>query len=93
MFGNHPPNNFHPTESKLSMKAVLRNAGANGCSDPASRKPPVGPRDTSTPSPFPPGGVLVRRDQVCLSTFYKDCAETAVSEPDCSCQPGDRDGR
>uniref|UniRef100_A0A674E804 DENN domain containing 4B n=1 Tax=Salmo trutta TaxID=8032 RepID=A0A674E804_SALTR len=80
-------------ESKLSMKAVLRNVGANGCSNPVSRKPPVGPRDTSTPSPFPPDGVLVRRDQVCLSTFYKDCAETAVSEPDCSCQPGDRDGR
>lgn len=93
MFGNHPPNNFLPTESKLSMKAVLRNEGANGCSDPASRKPPVGPRDTSTPSPFPPGGVLVRRDQVCLSNFYKDCAETADSDPDCSCQPGERDGR
>nr|AGL94524.1 putative DENN domain containing protein 4B-like protein [Oncorhynchus mykiss] len=72
---------------KLSMKAVLRNAGANGCSDPASRKPPVGPRDTSTPSPFPPGGVLVRRDQVCLSTFYKDCAEMADSDPDSNCQP------
>uniref|UniRef100_A0A8C8FHQ2 DENN/MADD domain containing 4B n=1 Tax=Oncorhynchus tshawytscha TaxID=74940 RepID=A0A8C8FHQ2_ONCTS len=80
-------------ESKLSMKAVLRNPGANGCSNPASRKPPMGPRDTTTPSPFPPGGVLVRRDQVCLSTFYKDCAETAVSDPDCSCQPEDRDGR
>uniref|UniRef100_A0A8C7FWM8 DENN domain containing 4B n=1 Tax=Oncorhynchus kisutch TaxID=8019 RepID=A0A8C7FWM8_ONCKI len=80
-------------ESKLSMKAVLRNPGANGCSNPASRKPPVGPRDTTTPSPCPPGGVLVRRDQVCLSTFYKDCAETAVSDPDCSCQPEDRDGR
>ncbi|CAB1334269.1 unnamed protein product [Coregonus sp. 'balchen'] len=80
-------------KSKLSRNAVFRNAGANGCSDPASRKPPVGTRDTSTPSPFPPGGVLVRRDQVCLSTFYKDCAETADSEPDFSCQPGERDGR
>ncbi|CDQ67520.1 unnamed protein product [Oncorhynchus mykiss] len=48
---------------------------------------------TSTPSPFPPGGVLVRRDQVCLSTFYKDCAETTVSDPNCSCQPEERDGR
>ncbi|XP_052345616.1 DENN domain-containing protein 4B-like isoform X1 [Oncorhynchus keta] len=80
-------------KSKLSMKAVLRNPGANGCSGPASRKPPVGPRDTSTPSPFPPSGVMVRRDQVCLSTFYKDCAEMADSDPDCSCQPGERDGR
>ncbi|KAM4600741.1 DENN domain-containing protein 4B isoform 2-T2 [Polymixia lowei] len=76
-----------------STRAVLRNTGTNGCGDAASRKPPAGPRDVSTPPLGPPGGVLVRRSQVCLSTFYKECAETADSDADCSCQPGDPDGR
>ncbi|XP_062320879.1 DENN domain-containing protein 4B-like isoform X1 [Osmerus eperlanus] len=78
---------------KLSKKAVLRNTGTNGSSTASSRKPPVGPRDCSTPPPLPPGGVLVRRSQVCLSNFYKECDETADPEPDCRCQPGERDGR
>ncbi|XP_049902264.1 DENN domain-containing protein 4B-like isoform X3 [Epinephelus moara] len=77
---------------KLCKKTILRNAGTNGCGDAVSRKPPIGRRDTSTPPPMPPGGVLVRRSQVCLSTFYKECAESADSEPDC-CQPAERDGR
>nr|XP_033496879.1 DENN domain-containing protein 4B-like [Epinephelus lanceolatus] len=77
---------------KLCKKTILRNAGTNGCGDAVSRKPPIGRRDTSTPPPMPPGGVLVRRNQVCLSTFYKECAESADSEPDC-CQPAERDGR
>uniref|UniRef100_A0A671WJX0 DENN domain containing 4B n=1 Tax=Sparus aurata TaxID=8175 RepID=A0A671WJX0_SPAAU len=75
----------------LCKKTILHNAGSNG--DAVSRKPPMGRRDTSTPPPAPPGGVLVRRSQVCLSTFYKECAESADSEPDCSCQPAERDGR
>ncbi|XP_068616647.1 DENN domain-containing protein 4B [Brachionichthys hirsutus] len=72
------------SNSLNSMKkgAVLRSAGTNGCVDSASRKPPPAP-------PAPPSGVLVRRSQVCLSTFYKECAE---SEPDCSGRPaGTRD--
>ncbi|XP_037639859.1 DENN domain-containing protein 4B-like [Sebastes umbrosus] len=80
-----------PTDKvKFCKKAVLRNAGTN-----VSRKPPMGPRDTCTPQPppLPSGGVLVRRSQVCLSTFYRECAESADSEPDCSCQPAERDGR
>uniref|UniRef100_A0A674E986 DENN domain containing 4B n=1 Tax=Salmo trutta TaxID=8032 RepID=A0A674E986_SALTR len=81
------------TGSMVKSNSLNSMRGSTDSDNPVSRKPPVGPRDTSTPSPFPPDGVLVRRDQVCLSTFYKDCAETAVSEPDCSCQPGDRDGR
>uniref|UniRef100_A0A665U9C2 DENN/MADD domain containing 4B n=1 Tax=Echeneis naucrates TaxID=173247 RepID=A0A665U9C2_ECHNA len=58
-----------------------------------SQKPPMGLRDTSTLPSVPPGGVLVRRNQVCLSNFYKECAELADSEPDCSCHPAERDGR
>ncbi|KAM6967781.1 LOW QUALITY PROTEIN: DENN domain-containing protein 4B [Aplochiton taeniatus] len=90
-------NSMKTTADKLnqSRKAVLNSAGTNGSSDPASRKPPVGRRDTSTPPPLPPGGggVLVRRSQVCLSNFYKECSETADSDPDCSCSPGERGGR
>lgn len=82
-----------PTEVRLCKNTALRNAATNGCDDPVSRKPPIGRRDTSTPPPAPPGGVLVQRSQVCLSTFYKDCAESADSESDCSCQPVERDGR
>lgn len=82
---------FPSAEVKLCKKTILHNAGSNG--DAVSRKPPMGRRDTSTPPPAPPGGVLVRRSQVCLSTFYKECAESADSEPDCSCQPAERDGR
>ncbi|XP_056141573.1 DENN domain-containing protein 4B-like [Lampris incognitus] len=78
---------------KPSRKTVLHSAVTNSCGDAASRKPPVGPRDTSTPPPVTPGRGLVRRSEVCLSTFYKECAEMGDSELDCSCQPGDRDGR
>ncbi|XP_078108122.1 DENN domain-containing protein 4B isoform X2 [Sander vitreus] len=83
-----------PTDKvKLCKKTILRNTGTNGCGDTVSRKPPMGRRDTSTPPPAPSGGVLVRRSQVCLSTFYKECAESADLEPDCSCQPAERDYR
>uniref|UniRef100_A0A672FZQ7 DENN/MADD domain containing 4B n=1 Tax=Salarias fasciatus TaxID=181472 RepID=A0A672FZQ7_SALFA len=76
-----------------SKSTALRNAGTNGCRDAVSRKPPLGRRDASTPPPAPPGGVLVRRSQICLSNFYKECSETADPDPDCSCQPAERDGR
>lgn len=84
---------FCPTELKLYEKTILRNAGTNGCGDAVSRKPPMGRRDTSTPPPAPLAGVVVPRSQVCLSTFYKECAESADFEPDCGCQPAERDGR
>ncbi|XP_045900643.1 DENN domain-containing protein 4B-like isoform X1 [Micropterus dolomieu] len=82
-----------PADKGKQCKTVLQNAGTNGCGDAVSGKPPMGRRDTSTPPPAPPGGVLVQRSQVCLSTFYKECAESADSEPDCSCQPAERDSR
>ncbi|KAM3873619.1 DENN domain-containing protein 4B [Diretmus argenteus] len=78
---------------RTSGKSILRDTGTNGCSGAASRKPPLGPHDSSHPHPAPPGGVFVRRSQVCLSTFYKDCAETPDLDPDCICQPADREGR
>ena len=84
---------LRPSEVRLCKKTVLRNAGTNGCSDAVSQKPPLGLRGTSTPPLGPPGAVLVQRSQVCLSNFYKECAESADSEPDCSCQPAERDGR
>ncbi|XP_042572238.1 DENN domain-containing protein 4B-like [Cyprinus carpio] len=64
---------------KLSMKAAAQTAAA-------SRKPPASRRDTLSP----PAPVLVRRSDVCLSTFYRDCAENA--DADCRCQP-ERDSR
>lgn len=56
-----------------------------------TQKPPMGRRDASTPPPppaGPPAVAVVRRSQVCLSTFYKECSETA--EPD---WPAERNGR
>ncbi|XP_075995012.1 DENN domain-containing protein 4B-like [Genypterus blacodes] len=77
---------------KFSVKAAThRNGATNGCGDGVSSKPPLGRRDASTPPPAPPGGVLVRRSQVCLSNLYKECAE-ADTDPDCY-PPADRDGR
>uniref|UniRef100_A0A8C1UFK7 DENN/MADD domain containing 4B n=1 Tax=Cyprinus carpio TaxID=7962 RepID=A0A8C1UFK7_CYPCA len=66
---------------KLSMKAAAQTAAA-------SRKPPASRRDTLSP----PGPVLVRRSDICLSTFYRDCAENADADADCRCQP-ERDSR
>ncbi|XP_040923572.2 DENN domain-containing protein 4B-like isoform X1 [Betta splendens] len=81
------------SNSLSSMKASTNMASvakkANGCSS----KPPLGRRDASTPpSAAPGGGGLVRRSQVCLSTFYADCAEPG-NELDCSCQSAQRDSR
>ncbi|XP_011471653.1 DENN domain-containing protein 4B isoform X1 [Oryzias latipes] len=71
-------------KTKPSRRSVLPHAGTNGCA--ASQKPPLGLRDGST---APPGGAVVPRSQVCLSSFYKDCAEADCS----SCEPEDADGR
>ncbi|KAM4580561.1 DENN domain-containing protein 4B isoform 1-T5 [Odontesthes bonariensis] len=78
-------------KAKPSKKTLLHNSGTNGCGDAGSRKPPLGRRDTSTPPP--PGGLVVPRSQVCLSNFYRECAEAAEPEPACSCRPAERDGR
>uniref|UniRef100_A0A673JJ48 DENN/MADD domain containing 4B n=1 Tax=Sinocyclocheilus rhinocerous TaxID=307959 RepID=A0A673JJ48_9TELE len=64
---------------KLLKKAAAQTAAA-------SHKPPAGRRNTLSP----PAPVLVRRSDVCLSTFYRDCAENA--DADCRCQP-ERDSR
>lgn len=62
----------------LSELKLSKKASADAA---ASRKPPAGP-------------VLVRRSDVCLSTFYRDCAETADADADdCRCQPAERDSR
>lgn len=81
------------SEVKGGSKSVLRNTGTNGCGDAVSRKPPLGRRDASTPPPPSSGAVLVQRSQVCLSSFYKECAESADPELDCSCQPAEGAGR
>ncbi|XP_016108690.1 DENN domain-containing protein 4B [Sinocyclocheilus grahami] len=70
-----------PSGSKLKL---LKKAAAQTAA--ASHKPPAGRRGTLSP----PAPVLVRRSDVCLSTFYRDCAENA--DADCRCQP-ERDSR
>ncbi|KAJ8398464.1 hypothetical protein AAFF_G00427190 [Aldrovandia affinis] len=84
-------NSMRPStdKSKLSKKGLNH---CTGTDDPAARKPPAGPRDAVTPPLLPPSGGFVRRSDVCLSTFYRDCAEMPDSEPDCVCQPRERDG-
>ncbi|XP_037532427.1 DENN domain-containing protein 4B [Nematolebias whitei] len=74
-------------------RTVLPDAKMNGCGDPVSQKPPLGQRNVSAPPLVPLCGVVVPRSQVCLSTFYSECAESADSELDCSYPPEDRDGR
>ncbi|XP_032415399.1 DENN domain-containing protein 4B [Xiphophorus hellerii] len=71
-----------PTVSELKVckkSPVLHGSGTNG--DTVQRKPPLGRREASAPPAAPPGGVVVRRSQVCLSTFYTE------SELDCRCEP------
>uniref|UniRef100_A0A3B5MZQ5 UDENN domain-containing protein n=1 Tax=Xiphophorus couchianus TaxID=32473 RepID=A0A3B5MZQ5_9TELE len=72
------------SSSLSSMKTptkspVLHGSGTNG--DTVHRKPPLGRREASAPPAAPPEGVVVRRSQVCLSTFYTE------SELDCRCEP------
>ncbi len=79
------------SELKLSKKAAAQTA-ADGASA-ASRKPPAGRRQTLSP---PAAAVLVRRSDVCLSTFSRDCAESTDADADADadgrCQTG-RDSR
>uniref|UniRef100_A0A673JFG0 DENN/MADD domain containing 4B n=1 Tax=Sinocyclocheilus rhinocerous TaxID=307959 RepID=A0A673JFG0_9TELE len=70
--------------NSLSSLKLLKKAAAQTAA--ASHKPPAGRRNTLSP----PAPVLVRRSDVCLSTFYRDCAENA--DADCRCQP-ERDSR
>uniref|UniRef100_A0A672MX24 DENN domain containing 4B n=1 Tax=Sinocyclocheilus grahami TaxID=75366 RepID=A0A672MX24_SINGR len=70
--------------NSLSSLKLLKKAAAQTAA--ASHKPPAGRRGTLSP----PAPVLVRRSDVCLSTFYRDCAENA--DADCRCQP-ERDSR
>ncbi|XP_062848457.1 DENN domain-containing protein 4B-like [Trichomycterus rosablanca] len=75
-------------KSKTSDETPAQTATAD---DAASRKPPSGRRDTATPSPGPAAErILVRRSQVCLSTFYTDCAETV---PESKSRPAERGSR
>ncbi|XP_041843646.1 DENN domain-containing protein 4B-like isoform X2 [Melanotaenia boesemani] len=76
-----------------SKKTLLPNSGTNGHGDISSGKPPLGRRDTSTPPPATPGGLVVRRSQVCLSNFHNECTESADMEADYRCHPASRDGR
>lgn len=71
------------TESAPSRVPVAKVAKTTTLGD---AKPPLGRRDA------PGGGGLVRRSQVCLSTFYADCAEPGP-ELDCRCQSAQRDSR
>ncbi|XP_066577543.1 DENN domain-containing protein 4B [Amia ocellicauda] len=71
-------------QSKAPRRATLHSGGTV---DPVSRKPPARPHRDSTP----PTGHTVQRSQVCLSTFYQDCAET--EDQACSCQPGEKEDR
>uniref|UniRef100_A0A8D3B7B0 DENN domain containing 4B n=1 Tax=Scophthalmus maximus TaxID=52904 RepID=A0A8D3B7B0_SCOMX len=87
--------NSMKTSVRLCKKAAPRNTATDG--DAVSCKPPLGLRDASSAAAMPPappsGGALVRRSQVCLSNFYRECTESADSDPDCGCQLAERDGR
>uniref|UniRef100_A0A8C2ID87 DENN/MADD domain containing 4B n=1 Tax=Cyprinus carpio TaxID=7962 RepID=A0A8C2ID87_CYPCA len=80
----------HESLTSLAKSNSLSSVQASGSTaaqaTAASRKPPAGRRNTLSP----PAPVLVRRSDVCLSTFYTDCAETA--DADCRGQP-ERDSR
>ncbi|XP_043974040.1 DENN domain-containing protein 4B-like isoform X2 [Gambusia affinis] len=68
------------SERKVCKKSpILHGSGTNG--DTVHRKPPLGRREASAPPAAPPGGAVVRRSEVCLSTFYTE------SELDCRCEP------
>uniref|UniRef100_A0A8D3C0N2 DENN domain containing 4B n=1 Tax=Scophthalmus maximus TaxID=52904 RepID=A0A8D3C0N2_SCOMX len=58
-----------------------------------SMKTSVDSKKSAMPPAPPSGGALVRRSQVCLSNFYRECTESADSDPDCGCQLAERDGR
>ncbi|XP_067303833.1 DENN domain-containing protein 4B-like [Pseudorasbora parva] len=68
------------SHESLSKSNSLSSVQASENKVKLSKKPPIGPAP-----------VLVRRSDVCLSTFSRDCAETA--DADCRCQPAERDSR
>lgn len=71
---------------KVSKKSsVFHGPGTNG--DAVLCKPPLGRREASAPPAAPPGGGVVRRSEVCLSSFY------AEADLDCSRDPEDERGR
>lgn len=80
---------FLPLEIKACKKSsLLHGSGTDG--DAVLRKPPLGRREASAPPAAPSGGAVVRRSDVCLSTFYAECVE---SELDSSGDPEERYSR
>ncbi|MEQ2173068.1 hypothetical protein GOODEAATRI_027874, partial [Goodea atripinnis] len=79
----------HPAELRVCKKSsILPSSGTNR--DPVLSKPPLGRREASAPPAALPGEAVVRRSDVCLSTFYTECAEPLL---DCSCDPEERYSR
>ncbi|MEQ2280624.1 hypothetical protein AMECASPLE_021839 [Ameca splendens] len=68
--------------------SILPSSGTNR--DLVLSKPPLGRREASAPPAALPGEAVVRRSDVCLSTFYTECAEPLL---DCSCDPDERYSR
>ncbi|XP_054636937.1 DENN domain-containing protein 4B-like isoform X1 [Dunckerocampus dactyliophorus] len=62
--------NSFSTEVKASKKTAIWQAGA--------AKPPLACRDVSTLPTAPPVGTLVRRSEICLSSFYAEPAESQL---------------
>ncbi|XP_075901883.1 DENN domain-containing protein 4B isoform X4 [Nelusetta ayraudi] len=87
------------SSSLSSMKTPVDAGGGRSYRKTAAavtQKPPLGRRDVPTPPPppatlGPPAGAVVRRSQVCLSTFYKECSESA--EPEADWPREERNGR
>ncbi|XP_052435187.1 DENN domain-containing protein 4B [Carassius gibelio] len=82
----------HESLMSLTKSNSLSSVHASGCKlklskKAAAQKPPAGRRHTLSPP-----AVLVRRSDVCLSTFYRDCAESADADTDCRSRP-ERDSR
>ncbi|MEQ2198764.1 hypothetical protein XENOCAPTIV_017903 [Xenoophorus captivus] len=80
---------FRSSELRVCKKSsILPSSGTNR--DPVLSKPPLGRREASAPPAALPGEAVVRRSDVCLSTFYTECAEPLL---DCSCDPDERYSR
>uniref|UniRef100_A0A3Q2D009 DENN/MADD domain containing 4B n=1 Tax=Cyprinodon variegatus TaxID=28743 RepID=A0A3Q2D009_CYPVA len=73
---------------KSCSLSSMKTPGTDG--DAVLRKPPLGRREASAPPAAPSGGAVVRRSDVCLSTFYAECVE---SELDSSGDPEERYSR
>ncbi|XP_069041553.1 DENN domain-containing protein 4B [Lepisosteus oculatus] len=74
-------------KSRALRKTARHTVGADGLA--AAGKPPAPGRQPRDPTPpaTPRARYTVERSQVCLSTFYAECAEPGQA---CSCQPGER---